>query len=216
MTIDYKNLFRIFFSDSFSWLALALCTGLAWLFIWWFHASWIAAFLIIVASGSLIGLWFYFLIKSGSPAAASGSISLDSEEFKKSIPHLKKCPDNFRKPVLECMLLTDRIRAEFKNDHYKNEIENLLKNITHLIFNHAKLYQRSREFGTDKQKKHMQLILNKQVDSVNNSLSALQSFSGNLTLMDVHATFDSQVNDNLKSINESLADALEEVDNDFS
>jgi hypothetical protein len=216
MSSDIKNLFRNFFSDYFSWLALLICAGFAFLFIWWFHASWLASLLIISGSVFLIGLWGLWFLKSGGLSPAPGAITVDSEEFRKSIPHLKKCPDNFRKPVLECMLLTDRIRTEFKNDHYKSEIENLLKNIAHLIYNHAKLDQRSREFGTDKQKKHMQLILNKQVDSVNNSLAALQSFSGNLTLMDVHATFDSNVNDNLKSINESLADALEEVDNDFS
>jgi hypothetical protein len=57
----------------------------------------------------------------------------------------------------------------------------------------------------------METVLKQQIRSVENSLSALKAFSGNLTLLDVHPEDYEKIGGHLKDINQELQNVIQEV-----
>jgi hypothetical protein len=87
----------------------------------------------------------------------------------------------------------------------------LMKNLSELAHNHLQLYSRSREFGTEEQKKEMEELILRQIKSVEDSFIALKRFSGNLTLFDSQLTGQKEIDAELKNINQGLQEAIKEV-----
>ncbi|NJL59900.1 MAG: hypothetical protein HC887_09915 [Desulfobacteraceae bacterium] len=87
----------------------------------------------------------------------------------------------------------------------------MLINLTDLTRNHLQLYSRSRQFGTDEQQQAMMGLIQQQIRSVEESLTALKRFSGNLTLFDSQINTQKDIDEELKLINQGLQEAIREV-----
>jgi signal transduction histidine kinase len=193
-----------------TWLAVIGVGALEWGFFNWFQPGRAMA----AASGGLglllLALWPVIYIRSEvfdrryyrSPEA------VNSEDLEK---RLEACHLSFRKPALACLALARQIRQEFTHAEFQDEVESLLGNLNELTRNHVELLDRSRRFGTPEQKETMARLLRDQADSVENSLTALQRFSGNLTLFDLHLKDQKEIDGELKAINVGLQDAIQEI-----
>lgn len=124
---------------------------------------------------------------------------------------LKSCSKPFRKSSLECLALLENVRQEFQSQTFQSELDRIFHNLFELSRNHSQLYARYQQFGTDRQQQTMQHLLQQQVSSVQNSLTSLKTFSGNLTLLEAHPEDHERMGSDLKAINQELQNVIQEV-----
>lgn len=201
---------QLLLSSPQTWLVLIMVGVLEWGFFSWFQPSPAMA----AASGGmgllLLALWpvLYLRSESFSRRYYQTPEAVKSEDLEK---RLDACHPSFRKPALACLALARQIGQEFTHAEFQDEVESLLQNLNELAVNHVELLERSRRFGTPQQKQTMARLLQDQADSVKHSLTALQRFSGNLTLFDLHVKDQKEIDGELKAINFGLQDAIQEI-----
>lgn len=200
----------LFFSDPFMWLSFLWIVILEWSFMTWFRPP---LMMKVVTGGMGIVLWSAWPI-----------LFFQSNRFRKryhrmsyesSVDELEKnldlCSESFRNPARDCLALLSNIRQEFKSQIFQNEMDLIFQNLFDLSRNHGQLYSRIHQFGTKQQKQTMQSILQQQVTSVENSLMALKTFSGHLTLLEVQPLDYEKIGSDLKAINQGLQEAIQEM-----
>ena len=191
-----------------TWLALLVILGFEAAFDLWFQPS---PFMLAVMSGVgvfLFILWPIFYVRSGDFQAVADQLpcKMDVAALEKL---LKTCDEPFRQPAYECIALLEKTQQEFKSQTFQSDLDRIVENLTQLSQNHLQLSSRLQRFGTAQQKQLMQSILQQQVRSVENSLTTLKAFSGNLTLLDAHPEELEKMGDDLKGINEELEHVIQ-------
>lgn len=205
-----RRVIQLILTSPWTWLALLLVGAMEWGFFQWFDPSPVMA----AAGGGtgllLLVLWPVIYLRSETFRRRYNRIpeAVKSEDLEK---RLEACHPSFRKPAIACLALARQIRQEFTHPEFQDEVQSLLGNLDELTRNHVELLQRSRRFGTPQQKQTMAKLLQDQADSVKNSLTALQRFSGNLTLFDLHLKDQKEIDGELKAINFGLQDAIQEI-----
>lgn len=197
-------------STPFTWLAILLVLAAEWGFMTWFHPPiWMGAAALGTGVISLF-LWPVLFFRSEAFQRRYHHVR-DTDRIQDIRSRLADCLPDFQKPALECLALAERIRQEFSDSSFRDEVDTLLVNLTDLTKNHVELVDRSRKFGTEEQKADMKRLLDHQTASVRDALTALQRFSGNLTLFDTHLKDQREIDGELKAINSGLQDAIQEV-----
>jgi len=205
-----NQVLKIFLSYPFTWLAFLLIIIVEWAFIKWFQPPLMMKFLIIGIGVAMLAVWpvLFFRSKVFRKLYNRMPYEIDMKELEKI---LQSCSESFRKPARECLILLDNTRQEFQSQVFQSELDRIFQNLFDLSQNHVQLYSRLQQFGTAQQKQTMQTILQQQVRSVENSLTALKAFSGNLTLLDAHPEDHERMGSDLKAINQELQNVIQEV-----
>jgi hypothetical protein len=206
------KLFQFLLSRSATWLGIAALGLLYALFTWWFQPSLPMhglAVLIVVLS-----LAFGFFLNLSSPALKEFLNRMPYEsrgrELKRLLPG---CTRRFRELGAECLSLTEKIGAEFGDQGDDAELGSIVGNLVRLAESNRELRERSQAFGTAEQKNAMDRLLDRQLASLENILTQLKAFSGNLTLLRATTEQGAVSVDDLRAINQGLEEALKEVDN---
>jgi hypothetical protein len=207
------RILKIFLSSPQTWLVLVLSPWMAWAFIQWFQPSLTMGMAAWGMSLLLVLIWPIVFIRSDVFSRKYNQIpdAIRMEELEKL---LGLCLPSFKKPAQECLALAHKIREEFKDETFLGQVDDLLQNLGELARNHSELLERSQKFGTEKQRLTMLRLLEDQTRSVEGSLTALKGFSGNLTLFDLHAKDQKEIDRELKDINLGLQEAIKEVQHD--
>jgi hypothetical protein len=205
-----NQVLKIFFTYPLTWLAVIVTIGMEWAFIKWFHPPLLMTFMLFGLGIVMLAVWPLVFLKSQAFRQRYNQMpyETDLKELEKT---LAACSESFRKPAQECLVLLDKIRQEFQAPMFQDELDRIFRNLFDLSRNHVQLYSRTQQFGTAQQKQTMQNILKQQVRSVENSLTALKAFSGNLTLLDTHPEEYEGMGNNLKAINQELQNVIQEV-----
>lgn len=210
MTNRRERIISAIFLYPLTWLAFCIVIAAEWAFMTWFEPP-------IPISAGIIGIGFILLV-------LWGAMFIRSEEFRRRYNRMpdetdsndleklmSQCHPEFARAVRECLIMIEKIRKEFQRQAFQGEVEGLLINLTDLTRNHLQLYSRSRQFGTDEQQQTMQELIRQQIRSVEESLTALKRFSGNLTLFDSQINTQKDIDEELKLINQGLQEAIREV-----
>ena len=123
---------------------------------------------------------------------------------------LADCPPAFAIPARQCLELVHHIYREFTEAASRRELDTLLTNIAQFARAHRTLHLRAQRFGTPEQRAAMATMLQKHIVSIENSLQALQAFSGNLTLLSASLETDERATQELHFINQGLQEVLQE------
>lgn len=194
----------------FTWFAVFLIVVMEWGYMKWFHPPfWMGAAALGVGLIALL-LWPVVFFRSGDFQRRYRRRQ-DMDRIEEIRNLLTGCLPDFQKPALECLALAEKIRQEFSESSFQDEVDTLLTNLAELTHNHVELLDRSGKFGTDQQKASMKGLLDHQTASVRSALTALKRFSGNLTLFDTHLKDRQEIDGELKAINSGLQDAIQEV-----
>jgi hypothetical protein len=205
-----NQVLKIFLTYPFTWLTFLLIIIIEWTFITWFQPSLPMTLLVIGIGIVMLAAWPILFLRSNVFRALYNQLpyKTDMEALEKL---LKSCSESFGRPARECVALLDKTRQEFQSRVFQSELDGIFQNLSDLSQNHAQLYSRFQQFGTAQQKQTMQDILKQQVRSVENSLTALKTFSGNLTLLDTHPEDYEKMGSDLKAINQELQNVIQEV-----
>ncbi len=205
-----NQVIKIFLMYPFTWLALLLIVIIEWAFIKWFQPPLTMIFLVAGIGIVLLAAWPILFLRSDVFRKLYNQMpyKADMEELEKL---LKSCSESFREPARECLALLNKTRQEFQSHVFQSELDRIFQNLFDVSRNHVQLYSRLQQFGTIQQKQTMQDILKQQVKSVENSLTALKMFSGNLTLLDAHPEDYERMGSDLKAINQELQNVIQEV-----
>jgi hypothetical protein len=179
-------------------------------FIWWFTPPLLMQMLAVGIGIILLASWPVIFLRSQAFREIAQQLPYKADVHALHTV-LKSCSDGFRKPALECLALLDRTRQEFQSQTFHSELDRIFQNLYDLSRNHVQLYTRVQKFGTAEQKRTMQHLLQQQVTSVQNSLTTLKAFSGNLTLLDTNPDDYKQMGNDLKAINDELQHVIQEV-----
>ncbi len=201
---------KIVLTYPFTWLAGLFVVVPEWAFFAWFRPPFLIGAGMVGLGLVLLVIWPVIFLRSQAFRQLYMRLpnELDMKELKKL---LRTCSDSFRKPAQECLALLDNTRQEFQSQTFQSELDRIFQNLFDLSRNHSLLYARLQQFGTTQQQKAMQHILQQQVRSVENSLTALKTFSGNLTLLDAHPEDYERMGSDLKAINQELQNVIQEV-----
>jgi hypothetical protein len=207
-----KHTIQSFFTYPFTWLCLTLILVFHLLFQFWFNPS--LPILLVLISGDFLLVSLWIILAFHSKAFKNYCMKKpEMERYNELNSIFKDCPDNFKNPAEECVELIRKMKDEFSDMHYDYEMDEMLLNIKILAENHRELYLRYLKFGTRKQKTEMKALLDSQVSSIQNTLTTLKSFSGNLSLLDAETSGGLNPISELKYTNEDLKKAIEELDN---
>lgn len=201
---------KIFWMNPFTWLTILFVIVCEWGFIVWFQPPFVITAGAIAAGLAVLALWPLIFLKSGAFRQSYSRLPYEIER-KELEELLESCAEPFRKAAHELLELQESTRREFKSQTFQSELDRIFYNLSDLSRNHSLLYARRNQFGTAEQKRTMQRILQQQIQSVENSLTALRSFSGNLTLMEAHPEDHAKMGSNLKAINQELQNVIQEV-----
>jgi hypothetical protein len=201
---------KIVLTYPLTWLAVLLVIALEWGFIAWFRPPLLISAGMLVLGVVLLVIWPIMFLRSQAFRQLYMRLpyELDVKELERL---LQSCSKSFRKPAQECLILLDNTRQEFQSQAFQSELDRIFQNLFDLSRNHSQLYARFQQFGTDRQQQTMQHLLEQQVRSVENSLTALKTFSGNLTLLDAHPEDHERMGSDLKAINQELQNVIQEV-----
>ncbi len=210
MTNRWERIITAIFLYPLTWLAFCIVMTAEWAFMAWFEPPMLINLGIVGIGLVLAALWFAIFIRSEEFRRRYNRMpeESDSNDLEKL---MSQCHPEFARAVRECLILIEKIRKEFQKQAFQGEVEGLLSNLTELTRNHLQLYSRSRQFGTDEQQKEMQGLILQQIRSVEESLTALKRFSGNLTLFDSQINTQKDIDEELKLINQGLQEAIREV-----
>jgi len=205
-----QNVFKILFTYPLTWAAIGIVATLEGCFFWWFAPPLAMKIILIAAGVALIVAWPVIFLTSKTFRQL-----IEQQPYKANMNTLavtlKSCSPAFRKPAQDCLALLDRTRQEFQSQTFHSELDRIFQNLYDLSRNHAQLNTRVKKFGTVEQKRTMQHLITQQVQSVQNSLNSLKTFSGNLTLLDTNPDDYEQMGNDLKAINDELQHVIQEV-----
>ena len=202
---------RFLFSRASTWLALAVLAVFHILFTWWFSPSLPMHGLAVLVE--LASLALGVALTLSSPAFSRYVNRMPFEERGRELKRLLPgCTPRFRELAHECIALTERIRAEFKDKSSDDEIGAIIGNLRLLSEANGELLQRSRAFGTREQKEAMDRLLGRQESSLETMHGQLKAFSGNLTLLEARTEQQAAPTDDLRFINQGLEEAIKELD----
>ncbi|PID56874.1 hypothetical protein CSB45_09415 [candidate division KSB3 bacterium] len=201
---------KIFWMNPFTYLAVFTVLVCEWGFITWFQPPF-SIMVGVLATGIIVfAAWALIFFKFGSFQQRYSSLPYELER-KELETLLKSAAAPFKKPALDLLDLLSNTRQEFQSQIFQQELDSMVSNLRDLSRNHVQLFSRVHQFGTEAQQKKMALILQQQAQSVKNSLEALRSFSGSLTLLDAHPDDHTKMGSNLKAINQELQNVIQEV-----
>ncbi len=203
--------FKAFFTYPLTYLVMALIILSHTAFTMWFLPPFLMQALILIIDIFSFSLWFVFTVKSKAFKQHLNTMPYE-EQINELKNILKECPPNFSDIAGKCIDLIQKVKKDFTDQHYSYEMDYMVSNIVNLSENHKQLYQRYLNFGTEEQKQNMKVMLNSQIKSINNTLNTLKTFSGNLTLLDANAEKSAEAAGELKEINKSLKEVIEELD----
>ena len=199
---------QLVLASPFTWVALLIVAGLEIAFYRWFQPPLTLAALMIGLGGILLLIWPALLLRSQSFREMYQEMPYKSDvsELQK---RLKSCHASFRAPAEECIVLIEKIQQEFQADTFQGDLERIIENLMELTKNHLQLTSRLERFGTPQQKQLMQSILAQQVRSVENSLTTLRAFSGNLTLLEANPEDIEKIGSDLRAVNQDLEHVIQ-------
>lgn len=203
-----RRAMQLVLTSPFTWLALVIVVGLEAAFYRWFQPPITLAAIMIVLGGLLFLMWPVLLLRSRSFREQYQEMpyKLDVSELQK---RLKACHVSFRAPAEECIVMIEKIQQEFQADTFQGDLERIIENLIELTQNHLQLTSRLERFGTPQQKQLMQSILAQQVRSVENSLTTLRAFSGNLTLLEANPEDIEKIGSDLRAVNQELEHVIQ-------
>lgn len=195
-------------ASPFTWFALLSVVGLEIAFYRWFHPPITLAALMIGLGGMLLLIWPVLFLRSQSFHEVYQDMPYKSDvsDLQK---RLKSCHASFRAPAEECIVMIEKIQQEFQADTFRGDLERIIENLMELTQNHLQLTSRLERFGTPQQKQLMQNILDQQVRSVENSLTTLRAFSGNLTLLEANPEDIEKIGSDLRTVNQELEHVIQ-------
>ncbi len=195
-------------ASPFTWFALLSVVGLEIAFYRWFHPPIMLAALMIGLGGMLLLIWPVLFLRSQSFHEVYQDMPYKSDvsDLQK---RLKSCHASFRAPAEECIVMIEKIQQEFQADTFRGDLERIIENLMELTQNHLQLTSRLERFGTPQQKQLMQNILDQQVRSVENSLTTLRAFSGNLTLLEANPEDIEKIGSDLRTVNQELEHVIQ-------
>lgn len=195
-------------ASPFTWVALLIVVGLEIAFYRWFQPPLTLAALIIGLGGMLLLIWPVLFLRSQSFREVYQEMPYKSDvsDLQK---RLKSCHASFRAPAEECIVMIEKIQQEFQADTFRGDLERIIENLMELTQNHLQLTSRLERFGTPQQKQLMQSILDQQVRSVENSLTTLRAFSGNLTLLEANPEDVEKIGSDLRTVNQELEHVIQ-------
>ncbi len=205
-----SRILKILFASKKTWLAVIITVLLEGAFIFWFQPGSLMLFAAAGAGLLSLLLWPVIYFRSDQFRRLYHGIpeAMEDDDLKRLLAF---CEPEFREPALECLALAEKIRREFRDQGFIEELDSMLTHLYQLAQNHTELYQRAQTFGTDDQKQAMHRMLSQQAESVEGALTAMKRFSGNLTLFDLRMKDQKEIDTELKAINMGLQDALKEV-----
>ncbi len=203
-----RQTFRLVLASPFTWLAIVVIVGLETAFYRWFQPPFMLAAVMIGLGGILLLIWPVLLLRSQAFRAVYKEMPYKSDvsELQKG---LKSCHASFRAPAEECIVMIEKIQQEFQADTFQGDLERIIENLMELTQNHLQLTSRLERFGTPQQKQLMQSILDQQVRSVENSLTTLRAFSGNLTLLEANPEDIEKIGSDLRAVNQELEHVIQ-------
>jgi hypothetical protein len=206
----FERILSTIVSYPLTWAALFTVIALVWGGIKWFEPPLLISLAMVATGLVLLLLWPVLFFRSQDFWNRYNRMPSDisMEDLKKM---LSECHPAFRQTGMDYLAMVDKIRQEFQARTFQDEVDGLTRNLTELTRNHLQLYTRSRQFGTAEQKQDMDNLIRSQVKSVEDSLTALNRFSGNLTLFDSQVTAQKEIDTELKLINQGLQEAIKEV-----
>lgn len=210
MTNRWERIVTAIFLYPLTWLAFCIVILAEWAFMAWFEPPMPINLGIVGIGLILLALWFAIFIRSEEFRRRYNRMpdETDSDDLEKLV---SQCHPEFTRAVRECLMMIEKTRKEFQKQAFQGEVEGLLINLKELTRNHLQLYSRSRQFGTDEQQQAMMGLIRQQIRSVEESLTALKRFSGNLTLFDSQINTQKDIDEELKLINQGLQEAIREV-----
>lgn len=199
---------QVVLASPFTWFALLSVVGLEIAFYRWFHPPIMLAALMIGLGGMLLLIWPVLFLRSQSFHEVYQDMPYKSDvsDLQK---RLKSCHASFRAPAEECIVMIEKIQQEFQADTFRGDLERIIENLMELTQNHLQLTSRLERFGTPQQKQLMQNILDQQVRSVENSLTTLRAFSGNLTLLEANPEDIEKIGSDLRTVNQELEHVIQ-------
>ncbi len=199
---------QLVLASPFTWLAIVVIVGLEAAFYSWFQPPLMLTALMIGLGGILLLIWPVLFLRSQSFRAMYHEMPYKSDvaELQK---RLKSCHKSFQAPAEECVALLEKIQQEFQSDTFRGDLERIVENLMELSQNHLQLTSRLERFGTAQQKQLMQSILDQQVRSVENSLTTLRAFSGNLTLLEANPEDIEKIGSDLRAVNQELEHVIQ-------
>ena len=199
---------QVVLASPFTWFALLSVVGLEIAFYRWFHPPITLAALMIGLGGMLLLIWPVLFLRSQSFHEVYQDMPYKSDvsDLQK---RLKSCHASFRAPAEECIVMIEKIQQEFQADTFRGDLERIIENLMELTQNHLQLTSRLERFGTPQQKQLMQSILDQQVRSVENSLTTLRAFSGNLTLLEANPEDIEKIGSDLRAVNQELEHVIQ-------
>lgn len=199
---------QVVLASPFTWFALLSVVGLEIAFYRWFHPPITLAALMIGLGGMLLLIWPVLFLRSQSFHEVYQDMPYKSDvsDLQK---RLKSCHASFRAPAEECIVMIEKIQQEFQADTFRGDLERIIENLMELTQNHLQLTSRLERFGTPQQKQLMQNILDQQVRSVENSLTTLRAFSGNLTLLEANPEDIEKIGSDLRTVNQELEHVIQ-------
>ncbi len=190
----------------------------------------IAAALILAACNAAYFLYFApgLLFSAGAAGLdlalliAWGAIGLRSKGFAASVSRmpyetgtrelsslLNDCTPDFKATTLQCTALVDRIRKDFPNNDFEDELGLFVSRLRELAGENARLFSRSKSYGTRDQQTRLAGLVKDQEAAIRTQLESLRSFSGNLSLIEA-GTADAASSADLKYINAGMEELLKE------
>lgn len=201
---------KIILSYPLTWIAVVEVALLEVAFLAWFHPPMLISGLAIGVGALFVVAWSIMFMRSTAfrQLYSQSPYKADRVQLEKMLH--QSCTEAFRKPAFECLALLDKTRQEFRSQVFESDLERIFQNLVDLTQAHVQLNTRVGQFGTAEQKSTMQNILKHQVFSVENTLTALKSFSGNLTLLETHPEDLEKMGSDLKTINQELQKVIQE------
>lgn len=187
--------------------AFILVTHLS--FSWWFQPA--PAMQRLAVGLDLVALLLWGILAMRSEAWRAWYNRMPYEMTPRQVQKiLADCPPAFAIPAGQCLELARHISQEFTEAATRHELDALISNIARLAHAHRTLHLRAQRFGTLEQQAAMAAMLQKHIVSAENTLQALQAFSGNLTLLSACVATDERAVQELHCMNQGLQEVLQE------
>lgn len=205
-----RQIAKIISSYPFTWAAVVEIVVFGAAFILWFRPPLLTQLMVLAMGAVLLLLWPIVFLRSDAFRTIYHHLPYKQEldEFERL---LRASSGSFQKPARECLALLEKTRQEFKSNVFDSDLDRIFQNLLDLTRNHVQFYARMQQFGTSDQQQTMHNILYQQERSVENSLTALKAFSGNLTLLDIRPDEYEKMGSDLKAINQELQNVIQEV-----
>jgi hypothetical protein len=192
-----------------TWLVLVLVALTHGSFSWWFQPAAAMQWLALGIDAGAVLLWGGLAGRSAAFQAWHTHLLYDTT-MRQAQDLLAACPEAFALPAHQCLALLQQIGQEFTEAASQQELATLIRNVAQLAQAHHTLHLRAQRFGTPEQKSAMTAMLQRHIVSITDTLTTLQAFSGNLTLLSANVAADQGALQELHFLNEGLQAVLQE------